>query len=71
MSPLSVGNQDRGCNGRSWAAAARDLALEVAIAKLDKYHLVVLDDLAYVAKDQAETGVLFELIGTRYERRSD
>jgi hypothetical protein len=28
------------------------------------------DDLAYVTKDQAETSVLFELIGARYERRS-
>jgi len=50
--------------------ARRELALEPAIAKLDKYHLLVLDDLAYVAKDQAETSVLFELISARYERRS-
>src|SRR5260370_2278671 len=50
--------------------ARRDLALEAAIAKLDKYHLLILDDLAYVVKDQAETSVLFELIGARYERRS-
>ena len=50
--------------------ARRDLALEAAIVKLDKYHLLILDDLAYVAKDQAETSVLFELIGARYERRS-
>jgi DNA replication protein DnaC len=50
--------------------ARRALALESALAKLDKYHLLVLDDLAYVSKDQAETSVLFELIGTRYERRS-
>ncbi len=35
-----------------------------------KYHLLILDDLAYLAKDQAETSVLFELIGARYERRS-
>jgi DNA replication protein DnaC len=50
--------------------ARRELALEAAIAKLDKYHLLILDDLAYVTKDQAETSVLFELIGARYERRS-
>jgi DNA replication protein DnaC len=50
--------------------ARRDLALEAAIARLDKYHLLILDDLAYVTKDQAETSVLFELIGARYERRS-
>ena len=50
--------------------ARRELALEAAIAKLDKYHLLILDDLAYVTKDQAETSVLFELIAARYERRS-
>jgi len=50
--------------------ARRELTLESAIARLDKYHLLILDDLAYVTKDQAETSVLFELIGARYERRS-
>ncbi len=50
--------------------ARRELTLESAIAKLDKYHLLILDDLAYVTKDQAETSVLFELISARYERRS-
>ena len=51
--------------------ARRDLALENAIAKLDKFHLLILDDIAYLAKDQAETSVLFELISARYERRSE
>ena len=50
--------------------ARRDLVLESAIAKLDKFHLLILDDIAYVTKDQAETSVLFELISARYERRS-
>lgn len=50
--------------------ARRELMLESAIAKLDKYHLLILDDIAYVTKDQAETSVLFELISSRYERRS-
>ena len=50
--------------------ARRELGLEAAIAKLDKFHLLILDDLAYATKDQAETSVLFELIGARYERRS-
>jgi DNA replication protein DnaC len=50
--------------------ARRELALESALGKLDKYHLLILDDLAYVTKDQAETSVLFELISARYERRS-
>ncbi len=46
------------------------LVFESAIAKLDKFHLLVLDDITYVTKDQAETSVLFELISARYERRS-
>jgi DNA replication protein DnaC len=50
--------------------ARRELALEPAIAKLDRYDLLVLDDITYVSKDQAETSVLFELIAARYERRS-
>ena len=50
--------------------ARRELALEAAIAKLDHFDLLILDDLAYVTKDQAETSVLFELISARYERRS-
>ncbi len=50
--------------------ARRDLELEAAICKLDKYQLLILDDIAYVTKDQAETSVLFELIAARYERRS-
>lgn len=50
--------------------ARRELQLEAAIAKLDKFDLIILDDLAYVTKDQAETSVLFELISARYERRS-
>ena len=50
--------------------ARQALTLESAIEKLDKYHLLILDDLCYVRKDQAETSVLFELIAARYERRS-
>jgi DNA replication protein DnaC len=50
--------------------ARQELTLEAAITKLDRYDLLMLDDFAYVRKDQAETSVLFELIGKRYERRS-
>jgi DNA replication protein DnaC len=50
--------------------ARRELALESAITKLDRYDLLILDDITYVSKDQAETSVLFELIAARYERRS-
>ncbi len=50
--------------------ARRELALEAAIGKLDRYNLLILDDISYVTKDQAETSVLFELISRRYEHRS-
>ena len=50
--------------------ARRELALEAAIHRLDRFDLVILDDFAYVTKDQAETSVLFELISARYARRS-
>ena len=50
--------------------ARRELTLEAAIARLDLFDLLILDDIAYVSKDQAETSVLFELIAARYERRS-
>ena len=51
-------------------AARRDLALDAAIGKLYKYHLLILDDFSYVTSEGAETSVLFELIGARYENRS-
>lgn len=51
-------------------AARRDLILPATLAKLDKFDCLILDDLGYVRKDQAETTVLFELIAERYERKS-
>src|ERR1700674_270662 len=51
-------------------AARQSLQLPQALTKLDRYDLLILDDLSYVRKDQAETSVLFELIAERYERRS-
>jgi DNA replication protein DnaC len=50
--------------------ARQELGLAAMIDKLDKYHLLILDDFSYVHKSQAETSVLFELIAARYERRS-
>jgi DNA replication protein DnaC len=40
------------------------------LSKLDRYDLLVIDDLGYVKKTEAETSVLFELIAHRYERKS-
>jgi DNA replication protein DnaC len=51
-------------------AARRDLRLPQELAKLDRYDLLILDDLSYVRRDQAETSVLFELIAERYEHKS-
>ena len=51
-------------------AARRDLVLEQALARLDRFDLIILDDIAYAQKDQAETSVIFELIARRYETRS-
>lgn len=51
-------------------AARRDLRLAHELAKLDRFDLLILDDLSYVRRDQNETSVLFELISERYERKS-
>lgn len=55
---------------RQLQTARQELRLATAVEKLDRYHLLILDDLSYVQKNQAETSVLFELISARYERRS-
>jgi DNA replication protein DnaC len=38
-------------------AARQNLQLPQALTKLDRYDLLILDDLSYVRKDQAETSV--------------
>lgn len=50
--------------------AKRELTLNPFLDKLDKYDCLILDDFGYVKKDGMETGLLFELISERYERRS-
>jgi DNA replication protein DnaC len=51
-------------------AAKANLQLQSALHKLDKYDLLILDDLGYVKKTETETSVLFELIAHRYELKS-
>lgn len=51
-------------------ASRRDCMLPAALAKLGKYEVIILDDIGYVRKDEAETHVLFELIAERYESGS-
>ena len=50
--------------------AREALGLEDALKKLDKYELLILDDIGYVKKSDSESQVLFELIAHRYERNS-
>ena len=50
--------------------AKAQLLLPIALTKLDRFDLLIVDDLGYVKKSQAETSVLFELIAHRYERNS-
>lgn len=51
-------------------AAKRDLELPRALAKLDAFDLLVLDDIGYVQQAPDEIEVLFTLLAERYERRS-
>ncbi len=50
--------------------AREQLSLEDFLFKLDKFSVIVLDDLGYVKRNDGETHVLFELIAHRYETRS-
>jgi DNA replication protein DnaC len=50
--------------------AKETLGLTDALRKLDKYELLILDDIGYVKKTDSESQVLFELIAHRYERGS-
>lgn len=50
--------------------ARKTYRLPEAIAKLAHIPILILDDIGYVKKDDAETSVLFELIADRYESAS-
>ena len=50
--------------------AKRELDLMAAMTRLDKYRVIVIDDIGYVKKTDAETQVLFEFIAHRYESGS-
>ncbi|MDP1526371.1 MAG: IS21-like element helper ATPase IstB [Rhodocyclaceae bacterium] len=50
--------------------ARNDLQLEKLLSKLDRYAVLILDDIGYVRKSEAETHVLFEFIAHRYETGS-
>lgn len=50
--------------------AKAELKLKQALDRLDRFDLLILDDIGYVKKSEQETSVLFELIAHRYESRS-
>jgi DNA replication protein DnaC len=50
--------------------AKRDLELESELRRLDRFDLLILDDLGYVQQTREEMEVLFTLLAERYERRS-
>jgi DNA replication protein DnaC len=50
--------------------AKRDLRLEAMLKKLDRFDVVILDDIGYIQQDRDEMEVLFTFLAERYERRS-
>jgi DNA replication protein DnaC len=50
--------------------ARNELQLEKLLVRLARYDVLVLDDIGYVRKSEAETHALFELIAHRYETGS-
>ena len=51
-------------------AAKRDLKLPQAIARLQRFDAVVIDDIGYVQQSREEMEVLFHFLAERYERKS-
>lgn len=50
--------------------AKQTLQLENYIKKLDRFDVLVIDDISYVPFERHETDVLFTLLAARYEARS-
>lgn len=50
--------------------AKRDLLLEHQLRILDRFEVLILDDIGYVQQSRDEMEVLFTLLAERYERRS-
>ena len=50
--------------------AKQVLKLEQFIKKLDRFELLIIDDISYVPFERHETDVLFTLMAARYEMRS-
>lgn len=51
-------------------AAKRDLKLPAALAKLERFDAVILDDRGYVQQSREEMEVRFTFLAERYEKQS-
>jgi DNA replication protein DnaC len=51
-------------------AAKREVRIEPLLRQLDRFEVVVLDDIGYVQQSREEMEVLFTFLAERYERRS-
>ncbi len=51
-------------------AAKKELRLDAALKKLDRFAAIILDDIGYVQQSREEMEVLFTFLAERYERRS-
>jgi DNA replication protein DnaC len=50
--------------------AKKELRLDAALKRLDRFDAVIIDDLGYVQQTREEMEVLFTFLAERYERRS-
>lgn len=50
--------------------AKTELKLHTLIKKLDRFEVLIIDDISYTACGKEETDVLFQLLSERYEMRS-
>ena len=50
--------------------AKRELLLDKTLQRLDRYDVVLVDDIGYIQQDREEMEVLFTFLSQRYERRS-
>jgi DNA replication protein DnaC len=50
--------------------AKKELKLDQFIKKLDRFEMIIIDDISYVPFERHEADVLFTLLAARYEMRS-
>lgn len=55
---------------QSLLVAKQELKLKQMIQKLDRYEVLIVDDISYIPFDKGETDILFQLFSDRYETRS-